>query len=79
MSRKQRDRLTIMAGVQRGELTLAAAAPLLGLSDRQTRRVWKRYQAQGDAGLVHRSRGGPGSRGKCPVLPARVRARYSQR
>ena len=56
MSRKERNRMTIMVGIQQGELTLRAAAPVLGLSYRQTRRVWRRYQAQGDAGLVHRRR-----------------------
>jgi len=79
MSRKERERIKIMAGIEQDELTLAAAAPLLGLSYRQTRRVWRRYQAQGDAGLVHRSRGRPSSRRKPAELRARVLARYGQR
>ena len=79
MSRKERDRLTIMAGIKTGELTLVAAAPVLGLSYRQTRRVWRRYEAQGDAGLVHRSRGRPSLRRKPSKLRARVLARYRQR
>lgn len=79
MSRKERERMRIMAWIQNKELTLAAAAPLLGLSYRQTRRVWQRYQAQGDAGLVHGLRGRPSSRRKPAQLRARVLARYRQR
>jgi len=79
MNRKERDRITIMVGIKKGELTLAAAAPVLGLSYRQTRRVWQRYQAQGDAGLVHRLRGRPSLRRKPAGLRARVLARYRQR
>jgi len=30
MNRKERDRITIMVGIKKGELTLAAAAPLRG-------------------------------------------------
>ena len=71
MSRKERERMTILAGVKQGELTLVQAAPLMGLGYRQTKRVWRRYQAQGDAGLVHRSRGRPSRRRK----PGKVRAR----
>src|SRR5512145_2061824 len=79
MSRKERDRITIMVGIQHGELTLRAAAQVLGLSYRQTRRVWRRYQAQGDAGLVHRARGRPSPRRTPPALRARILARYRER
>ena len=79
MSRKERDRMTIMVGIQHGELTLRAAAQVLGLSYRQTRRVWRRYQGQGDAGLVHRARGRPSPRRTSPALRARILARYRER
>ena len=79
MSRKERDRITIMVGIQHGKLTLRAAAQVLGLSYRQTRRVWRRYQAQGDAGLVHRARGRPSPRRTPPALRARILARYRER
>lgn len=48
--------------VKRGELTVAAAAEVMGLSLRQARRVWKRFGAEGDGGLVHRLRGRAGNR-----------------
>jgi hypothetical protein len=57
MSRKERDRITIMAGVKAKGLSQVQAALLLGLGYRQAKRVWRRYLEQGDAGLVHRLRG----------------------
>jgi hypothetical protein len=78
MSRKERDRLTVMAGVTRQELTLVQAAAVMGLGYRQSKRVWRRYQAEGDAGLVHRLRGKPSGRRKPPALRAQVLARYAE-
>ena len=72
MSRHERERMTIMAGVKREELTQVQAAQLLGLGYRQTKRVWRRYQAEGDAGLVHRLRGQPGLRRKPPAVRIQV-------
>jgi len=70
--------MTIMVGVKRKELTQVQAAELLCLSYRQTKRVWGRYQAEGDAGLVHRLRGQPSLRRKPPVLRALALARYAE-
>jgi len=67
-----------MAGVKRGELTLVQAAELMGVSYRQSKRIWKRYQAQGDAGLVHGLRGKPSARRKPPELRAQVLALYAE-
>ena len=55
MSRKERDRLTIIKPLAEGRLTQVAAGRLLGLSARQVRRILARYRAEGDAGLVHGS------------------------
>ena len=57
MSQKERRRLELLARVRDQQLTLAAVAELLPLSYRQTKRIWRRYQAEGDVGLVHRLRG----------------------
>jgi hypothetical protein len=57
MSIKERVRLEASSRVKRGELSVVAAAELMGLSVRQARRVWKRFRAAGDAGLVHGLRG----------------------
>ena len=78
MSQKERDRLTIMAGVTEQELTLVQAGVLIAVSYRQSKRIWRRYQADGDAGLVHRLRGKPSARRKPPALCAQVLARYAE-
>jgi len=77
MSQRERERLTIMAGVARKELTLVQAGVVLGLCYRQTKRVWRRYQAQGDAGLVHRLRGRSSRRRKPNAVRAAVLALYA--
>lgn len=79
MSQKERRRIGIMAGVKAKELNLVDAAEVLGLCYRQTKRIWKRYDAEGDAGLVHRLRGKPGQRRKAPELRAKILARYAER
>ncbi len=64
MSRKERDRLKVLELVKQGKLKQAQAGELLGLSERQVRRLVKRYREQGDAGMVHRLRGRPSNRRK---------------
>jgi hypothetical protein len=78
MSRKERARLTIMTGVTDEELTLVQAAQLMGVSYRQGKRIWQRYQADGDAGLVHRLRGKPSARRKPTALREQALALYAQ-
>ena len=77
MSRKERERMTIMAGVKSGELTQVQAGELLGVGYRQTKRVWRRYQDHGEAGLVHRLRGQAGLRRKPAAARAQVLALYA--
>ena len=78
MSRKERERMTIMAGVKSQELSQVQAAELMGLGYRQAKRIWRRYQDEGDAGLVHRLRGKPGLRHKPLALRAQVLARCAE-
>ena len=78
MSRKERERLTVMKGVRAEELTLVQAAELMGVCYRQGRRIWKRYRAAGDAGLVHRLRGQASARRKSPKLRAQALALYAE-
>jgi hypothetical protein len=78
MSRKERERMRVMAGVKEEALTLVAASELMGVCYRQSKRIWKRYQAAGDAGLVHRLRGRPSARRKPPELRALALARYAE-
>lgn len=56
MSRKERRRLVVLSQLQEGKISVVKAAELLGLSYRQMKRVWSRYQREGDKGVVHRLR-----------------------
>lgn len=79
MSQKERVRLIVMEQVKQEELSLAEACEVLGLSYRQTKRVWRRYRMDGDKGLVHRLRGRPGQRAKPAQWKERILARYEER
>ena len=68
-----------MVGVKAGALSLVAAAAVLGLSYRPTKRVWPRHRTEGDPGLVPRRRGKPGLRRKPAKLRARILARVAKR
>lgn len=76
MSGQERRRLEAMSRVKSGGLTLSKAAEHLGLSYRQVKRVWARYQAQGDRGLVHGLRGQASNRKSHENLREQVLARY---
>jgi transposase len=78
MSRKERERIAVMQGVKSKQLSQVQAAELLGVSYRQAKRIWQRYEAQGDAGLVHRLRGKPGLRHKPLSLRVEVLARCAE-
>jgi transposase len=79
MSAKERGRLVVLAEVKAGKLRLVSAAKVLHLGYRQMKRVWKRFQAKGDAGLVHRSRGRPSARATPKATRAKILARYRER
>ena len=79
MSSKERIRLEALRRVTRAELTVAAAAELMGLSLRQARRVWRRFKSDGDAGLVHRHRGRASNRRLNEDLRERVVKRHQDR
>ena len=79
MSGKERVRLEALSRVKRGELSVVAAAELMGLSVRQGRRVWKRFVASGDAGLVHALRGRPSNRRLSQATRDRVVKRHQER
>jgi hypothetical protein len=74
MSAVERERLKIMAGVAEEEVTLVTAAGLMGVCYRQSKRIWRRYQDEGDAGLMHRLRGKPSARRKPGELREQVLA-----
>src|ERR1035437_9806440 len=71
MSLRELRRVEVLARVKSGELKVVDAASLVGVSYRQAKRLWKRYQEEGAKGLKHRSAGGASARAK----PARFRRR----
>lgn len=79
MSSKERRRKSVFDEVAAGRRTLKEAARMLGLSYRHARRSYKRFVAEGDRGLVHRSRGRVGNRGKAASLRRKVLRRYRDR
>lgn len=79
MSEGDRLRKVILEGVRDGRVTLKTAALRLDVSYRQLRRIWKRFQDEGDPGLIHRGRGRPSNRSKPPSLRDRAIRRYRER
>jgi transposase len=64
MSSKELKRLGVLARVEKEALSLINAAEILGLSYRQAKRIWRRYQEEGAEGLQHRSVGRESGRSK---------------
>ena len=62
MSKKELKRLYTIKKVIEKRLKQKAAALILMLSVRQTRRIVKRVQEEGDEGIIHRRRGKPSNR-----------------
>lgn len=79
MSAKDRVRLDAMHRVERDEQTVVAAAALMGVSVRQARRLWQRFQAQRAAGLIHQLRGRPSNRRMPEELRQRIVKRFLER
>lgn len=71
LSEREQKRLMVLNRVLAGQWTRAQAAQVLGLSERQVRRLVGAYERAGAAALVH------GNRGRQPAhaLPAAVRER----
>lgn len=62
LSRKELDRLQMMTRIAEKRLTRKRAAELLGMSERQVRRLYAAYQTRGAAGLASIKRGRPSHR-----------------
>lgn len=62
MTRREIQRYQIIRKVLEREINQQEAAEALRLSDRQVRRITKRVKGEGEAGVVHRSRGRVGNR-----------------
>lgn len=79
MSKKERLRKTIFDRVKDGQLSQVDASRRLGLSYRQTKRSYQRFLKEGDAGLVHRSRGKGSHRAYAPAKKANILKHYEEK
>lgn len=62
LSSRDVDRLTVLHQVRDGALTVAAGAKRVRVTVRHFRRMLRRFDAEGDASVVHRGRGRPSNR-----------------
>jgi helix-turn-helix protein len=80
MSVRELQRVEVMARVAKGNLTLVDAAALVGLSYRQTKRVWRVYRRKGATALQHGSTGRRSNRATPRAVRRRalalIRAKY---
>jgi hypothetical protein len=76
MSLRERDRLKVMSAVLEGRRTQGEAARLMGLCERQVRRIQRRLEAQGDGAIIHKLRGRPSNRRIEPGYRRKVLERY---
>jgi len=72
MSKRELRRVEVLARVASEELHLGDAAKMLGLSYRQTKRIWQRYRREGAVGLQHRGAGQASNRAKPKKFRERV-------
>ncbi len=75
MSLRDRDRLVVLRRVAEGSLRPCRGAERLGLSRRHFRRLLRRFEAEGDAGVTHRARGRPSNH----RIPDAIRHRVLER
>lgn len=75
LSQRDRDRLWLLHQVREGELSVSEAARRAQLGARHFRRLLRRFEAQGDGGVVHRGRGRRPNNAKPDGVRRRVLAR----
>ena len=78
MSAKERNRKATFEMVARGAWKLVDAAEHLEVSYRQCSRSYQRYRREGDAGLVHQSRGQHSNRQTDPAVRQAILQRYKE-
>jgi transposase len=72
MSGRESRRSGVLARVEAGQISQVEAGAMMGVSYRQAKRLWKRYQKGGAASLVHGNVGKASSRAKDPKVKARA-------
>lgn len=76
MSPKELRRVHVIRQVREKRITQREAGTLLGLTDRQIRRLLRRVEQEGDQGLVHRGRGKPSNRRMAEPTKAKMLRLY---
>jgi transposase-like protein len=79
MSARERRRMGLMMRVSEAMLKLGMAAEMMRVSYRQVKRIWRRSREEGDAGLVHRSRGRSSNRRRPAAERKRAVALYAKK
>jgi len=79
MSGKELRRVHVIRQVRDKRITQGEAGTLLGVTDRQIRRLLRRVEQEGDQGLVHRGRGKPSNRRIAEPVKAKVLRLYETR
>jgi transposase len=81
MSERELQRISVLSEVLGGRRTAVSAAAVLGLSERQVRRLLRSYRAGGAGALVHKGRGRPSNHRMAAAVReqalALVRERYA--
>jgi hypothetical protein len=78
MTQHERDLLKTMTPVLQGKRTQREAARLLGLSERQVRRIQRRLELESDGAVVHRLRSRASNRRLPSDLRETVLAKYRE-
>ena len=79
LSQRDRDRLVVLEGIERGHWSQREGALQLGLSTRWVRKLLARRREEGDGGIVHRLRGRRSNRRIEEQVRERVMAEVRQR
>lgn len=79
MSAKELQRVHVIRQVMDKQITQVKAGTLLGLTDRQIRRLMRRVEQEGDKGLVHRGRGQSSNRRIAEPVQTKALTLYDKR
>lgn len=79
MSVRELKRIEVFARVKAGTLKVKDAAVLLGVCERQAKRLWRTYRRRGPAGLRHKSAGRRSNRAKPKAWRRTVVGLYRQK
>jgi hypothetical protein len=79
MSIREVKRLKLIQSAIDRQITQKSVSAMLGLSERQVRRLVKGVREEGDRGIIHRSRGRSSNRRLCDKLKEKVIALYTKK